>query len=396
MSFRPVLKSGALHPQTMPFLGLILTACVFLCGCPRDQLKYSNVALSAATASPGETVTIEWTFENENLLVSHSVQAFFLTITGLQQTDPEELNISDRSFSFQFTTPVTVLLSCKDENGFADQVAFDIRLKEDFVFTATFRSPTDIEYPRLGYDENRENRVLFSQFLAFFDPPGEENGDVDAVSNFLPPDGFFRGFTTGLQETIGQDGFGRFGFSPGSLYPLVIPTDPNFGQANAMVFGGALAYDGELFPIKADEGEIFGRRGRGLTFEPMFLAIAYRIDFAKPSAELLEIAAGNLNQGLVLPLAFGFLQLSPPGARFVDLEGATLDFDTDGTETGILEGSIKSSRVGFPITTADGDIFDTFVNIDSIEFRTPFVFDKDFAGRLNFGTTPVKVGEAID
>lgn len=378
--------------RTVPCVGLALMACVVLCGCPRDQLKYAAVSTSVAAASPGETITIEWAFENENLLVSHSVQAFFLTITGLQQTTPEELNVTDRSFSFEFTTPVTVLLSCKDENGFADQVAFDIRLKEDFAFAATFRSPTDAQYPRLGYDEDGENQVFFSQFLAFFDPPGEENGDVDAVSNILPSDGFFRGFTTGLQETIGPDGFGRFGFSPGSLYPLVAPTDPSFGQANAMVFGGALAYDGELFPIKADLGEIFGRRGRGLTFEPMFLAIAYRIDFATPSAELLEITAGNLNQGLVLPLVFGFLQLSPPSARFVDLEGATLDFDTDGTETGILEGSIKSSRVGFPITTAQGDIFDTFVNIDSIAFRMPFVFDKDFAGRLNFGPAPVKLG----
>lgn len=127
-----------------------------------------------------------------------------------------------------------------------------------------------------------------------------------------------------------------------------------------------------------------------------FLAIAYRIDFDKPSAELLEIAAGNLNQGLVLPLAFGLLQLSPPSARFVDLDSATLDFDTDGTENGILEGSLKSSRVGFPITTAQGDIFDTFVNIDSIQFRTPFLLDKDFAGRLNFGPTPVKFGRSSE
>ena len=390
MSSRHSQKGRVFPVRTVPFLGLALMGCLVLCGCPQNQLKYAAVSTSAAAASPGETITIEWAFENENLLVSHSVQAFFLTITGLQQTTPEELNVTDRSFSFEFTTPVTVLLSCKDANGFADQVAFDIRLKEDFAFTATFRSPTDTQYPRLGYDENRENQVFFSQFLAFFDPPGEENGDVDAVSNILPSDGFFRGFTTGLQETIGTDGFGRFGFSPGSLYPLVQPTEPSFGQANAMVFGGALAYDGELFPVKADLGEIFGRRGRGLTFEPMFLAISYRIDFAKPSAELLEITAGNLNQGLVLPLVFGLLQLSPPSARFVDLEGATLDFNTDGTETGILEGSIKSSRVGFPITTAQGDIFDTFVNIDSIAFRTPFVFDSDFAGRLNFGPAPVK------
>lgn len=396
MYFRSLLERTASVVRTMPLLLAAFTACALLCGCPRETLKYANVSISAATASPGETVTIQWDFENANLLVSHSVQAFFLTITGLQQTEPEELEVTDRSFSFEFSTPVTVLLSCKDENGFADQVAFDVRLDDSFVLTATFRSPTDTEYPRLGYDQNRENQIFFSQFLAFFDPPAEENGLVDAVSGILPSDGFFRGFTTGLQETIGVDGFGRFGFSPGTLYPLAVPTDPSFGQANAMVFGGALAYDGELFPIKAELGEIFGRRGRGLTFEPMFLAIAYRIDFDKPSAQLLEIATGNLNQGLVLPLAFGLLQLSPPSARFVDLDSASLDFDTDGTENGIIEGFIKSSRVGFPITTAQGDIFDTFVNIDSIQFRTPFLLDKDFAGRLNFGPAPVKLGSSSE
>lgn len=375
---------------------MLFTASVLFCGCPPDRLKFQDVSLSAAEASPGETVTITWTYKNADLLVSHRVQAFFLTVTGLQQTTPEELDITENTFSFQFTTPVTVLLTCNDENGVADQVAFDVRLEDDFVFTATLRSAVDTEYPRLGYDENGENEIFFPQFVAFFDPPKDENGRVDAMNGILPVDGFFRGFTTNLQEVIENDGFGRFGLSQGTLYPLVVPTDPSFGQANAMVFGGALAYDGELFPIKADLGTMFGRRGNGLTFEPMFMAIAYRIGFDPPSAQLVEVSVGNLNQRLVLPLAFGQLQLSPPSTRFVDLDSATLDFNTDGSETGILEGTLKTARVGFPITTAQGDIFDTFVNIDSVTFRAPFLFDNDLAGRLNFGPQPVKSESVTD
>jgi hypothetical protein len=159
-----------------------------------------------------------------------------------------------------------------------------------------------------------------------------------------------------------------------------------------MVFGGAIGYEGEVFPIKGPQGEFLGRRGRGFVFEPIFMTLSFLIDFSVTprNVQIAEVSVGNLSQGLITPVVFGELLLSPPAARFVDVQGASVDFTTDGTQTDVFAGFIKAAQMGLPITTINGDVFDTFVSAESITWHMPFLFDTDLGDRVNFGPQPVR------
>lgn len=375
----------------------MMLALATLSGCP-SNLQLANVSVvspdSAPSAAPGEIVTIQWDYRSPDLLRRQTIQPFFLTALGIQPGALQVLPIDAREFSFEFTAPVTVALICENANGPTDGIGLDFTLREDFEFKATVRALTAREYPRLGYPRNADNYELnFSQFVAFFDPVKDPNGVIDEFSPILANDFFFRAFTSNPQEVFNPAiGRGRFDFFQGAAYPFVVPTRPDQSpQANAMVFGGAIGYEGETFPVKSPDGEFIGRRGRGFVFEPIFMALAFLVNFgANPSVELAEVTIGNLSQGLVTPLVFGELQLSPPGARFVDLASATVDFSTDGTTTDVMEGFIKAAQLGVPITTRGGDIFDTFVSVENITWKMPFLFDNDLGGRVNFGPQAVR------
>ena len=387
-------------PVSMPGVRSIFTAlgCAFamaaLSGCP-SGLKLNNVSVSASEVAPGEVVSIEWAYDNAGELRRQTIQPFFLSAIGILPGQLQELETGAREFSFQFTAPVTVALIAENQNGPTDGIALDFQLKEDFALKATVRALTDREYPRLGYPTGATSyEINFSQFVAFFDPPKDANGVIDEFSPIIGNDFFFRAFTSNPQEVFNAElGLGQFNALQGAAYPFVVPSQPDLSpQANAMIFGGAIGYEGEVFPVKAPEGEFFGRRGRGFVFEPIFMTMAFLINFEKnpPQVEITEVTVGNLSQGLIAPVVFGDLIFSPTNSRFVDVDGATVDFSTDGTQTDVISGFIKAAQMGIPITTTGGDIFDTFAALENITWRMPFLFDNDLEDRVSFGPQAVK------
>jgi hypothetical protein len=374
------------------YLGIILAAGA-LTGCP-SNLRFTAVEVSGTEAAPGERIRISWAYENDGELRRQTIQPFFLSAIGVVPGTLVELPVGTREHTFTFTAPTTVALIAENENGPTDGVALDFGLREDFELKATVRALDNREYPRLGYPTGENSyEIDFSQFVAFFDPPKDANGIIDEFSPVLGNDFFFRAFTSSPQETINNLGLGQFSFFQGAAYPLVVPTQPAISpQANAMVFGGALAYEGEPFPVKGPDDEFFARRGRGFTFEPIFMTMAFLIDFqSNPrDVQITEVTVGNLSQGLITPVVFGELIFSPPSSRFVDVQGATVNFVTDGSETDVMSGTLKAAQMGIPITTADGDIFDAFTSLENITWRMPFLFDNDLGDRVTFGPQAVR------
>ena len=98
----------------------LVVASSMLLGCPDNRgtftpapdpkLKFTNITLSQSRASAGEEIEITWDFENPDLLKLQTAQGISLTLQGLSPTQPVPLDISDRSFKFQFTGPLTVIL----------------------------------------------------------------------------------------------------------------------------------------------------------------------------------------------------------------------------------------------------------------------------------------------
>ena len=382
----------------------LVVASSMLLGCPDNRgtftpapdpkLKFTNITLSQSRASAGEEIEITWDFENPDLLKLQTAQGISLTLQGLSPTQPVPLDISDRSFKFQFTGPLTVILMAEDEDTIdddiltADSVAFDILLDENSFFELQYRpvNPSDqfpslpsaesFKFPRLGADDFSTHLLRFSQFVGFFDRPSSANGVVDQLEPFLSKELTFRALSRSVQEN--ED----FDMEQGSGYQALSPSAPSLGASNAYVFGGAIAYDGEDIPIKAeDDPDLTGRHGAVLSFEPIFMSVVLLVGFQNQTYDIVDIQLGNLSQGFVATLTTG--TLNNGGDLFRGIQGSVLiDSTSDGDSIGTISGSIKGAHVGFGVTTSSNAIFDSIIQIVSADWSMPFLFDTNLNGRL--------------
>lgn len=302
----------------------------------------------------------------------------------------------ERSFKFEFGGPITIVLMAEDEDTIdddtkmADVVAFDILLDEDAFFELDFRpvnTGTEVpgapaaesySYPRLGASGFTTHTLRFSQFVGFFDRPGEENGVIDELEPFLDTGSAFRALSTSVKEND------FFLMKQGSAYQLLSASVPSLGVSNAYVFGGAIAYDGQEIPIKAqDDSEFGGKHGGVLTFEPVFMSIVLEHGFKSDLSTIVDIQLGNLAQGFVATLYTG--TLNNGGELLRGIEG-TVDISstTDGESPGTIAGTIKGATVGFGVTRSNEDIFDSIIHIENVGWSMPFLFDTDLNSRLVF------------
>jgi hypothetical protein len=356
---------------------------------PPPELKFSNVTVSKSRAAPGDRVIVSWDFENADLLKSQKIRFMSLTLEGIS-TQEQQMDLSLRSGSLTFRGPVTIELSAQSQDGGKDAVAFDIRLDRTFSFTANVSAVTSTGYPRLGYAANETSRdISFTTFVGFFDPDNTQsggaapNGEIDQLGSnplaaaLLPRDLPFRGLSRSPNEAQ------HFDLGQGRAYPILANNflqspagTPFLGRqtkADAMIFGGALGYDGSVFPVKdGTEQVVEGRRGAN-QYEPIFMAVAFR---SRPDGTLVvsEIQLGNLAQGLVTTLfTVDSLTLDANHARY--LSQAQVGYGPQ--QPYVISGSILEAQVGLPVTSTEGDIFDTYVKIGKVAWRMPFVADSD-------------------
>jgi hypothetical protein len=354
------------------------------------ELRFRSVSVNRYQAPVSEVIEISWEYEDEDLLVSQTMNRYHLVLRGLE-SDETDIDPSHRRITFPFTMPVTVVLNAYDDLGLADSVAFDVNTEENYYFRADLKSPSDCDptYPRLGYENaERTKHMVFSQFVAFFDPPEVENGVADElVSGFLQTNSFFRAFTSSPFEQCCDDfGFGYFKFDQGSAYPCTDPWCLDQTYANVIIFGGAIAYDGDIIEVKG-MGE--GRQGAEMLFEPVFMAIALRIGWISEVVDVAEIQVGNLNQGLILPLIAG----EEPWyhTRYINtydfsqwtIQGDIVGGQIQNSGPGEIQGFIKNGLLGWPITlNYSGETLDACVQIQNVEFSMPLARDDDLLGRL--------------
>lgn len=363
---------------------------------PIAELRFTDITLSHSRANVGDEIEISWEYENPDLLKLQSIQGIGLLLEGLSLTQPVALDNNERSFKFQFTGPITVVLMAEDEETIdddtrtADSVAFDILLDEDSFFELQYRpvntanevpgapAAESYSYPRLGANDFAAHQIRFSQFAGFFDRPSVTNGVIDELAPILDAGSAFRALSTSVRESD------DFAMKQGSGYQLLSASVPSLGISNAYVFGGAIAYDGEEIPIKAeDDSEFAGRHGGILSFEPIFMAISLLVGFQNQTYDIVDIQLGNLSQGFVATLTTG--TLNNGGDLLRGIQG-TVDIDStsDGSSIGSITGSIKAANVGFGVTTLGGDIFDSIIQIENAEWSMPFLFDTDLNSRLPY------------
>ena len=394
---------------------LIALVAVFGAGCNDDEggvppqnvsrnLSFSLVQSSATRAQIGDTVTIDWQYANPTKLSSQKMQIMSLTLAGISTVE-DTFPRAQRSTSFVFNGPITVVLTAVDRRGRAINAAFDIQLDGQYGFKVSGVQQTPPGFPRWGQrvitstvNGQRVSRIDpaafdidFAQFTGIYEVTdnGIEDGRIDALQipalrNALPSANQFFAHSFSVSEAD------AFGFRAGSSFPLLEPgylLTADGGQfvgqqtrADAVVFGGKIAYDGERV---RDRKSHLGYRRNVALFEPIFACVDLRSD-AAGNLHVADVDLGNTNQGLVLSVFHGETLFRHMGTTAVNYTVPAL------AAVGEISGSIKGSLVGFGVTTSGGDIltssFDgvevpgVYASLDSIDWTTPFAPDTDLSG----------------
>ena len=360
---------------------------------PQGDLRFTSVTVNQVRATVGDQIEISWDYENVDRLAAQQIKTVRLLFQGLCPPDfcPEpigELDTSVREASFIFAGPVTIVLEADDAGG-STNVVFDIKLDEEFSLQAEVRS-TNVQYPRLGYPVGTDRRIIeFSQFLGIYELPddaGAEDPVIDWLANipsvaaFLPPDEAFRALSFGENESNGFD------MRQGSGFPdLDIDfRDTSDGQqftaqtnADVVLFGGALAYDGTVTTIKVAEGEVEARANISFCCEAIFVVVDLRTD-DNGALHVANIHIGNLNQGLVISVFDGFT--APVIASTLGSE-MSLAYDVPALgDVGIIEGFIKGNVLSGDRFTSSGDPLYLSVAVN-LQWYAPFYPDTDLGGR---------------
>lgn len=373
-------------------------------------------------ANLGELVTFSWGYENEDKLVDQTIIAMDVGFGGVAEfseisskfdsDDENYLPPDERDGDFEFVGPVTIIITAEDDEGKSHTVAFDITYATDFFMTAEITATatnTNLNfaqtYPDFGYEGNSLIRTInFTQFVGIHDYDGD--GIIEDLKLFLNPEFNFRAMSTSVFESE------EFGYKQGSAYPLFnlkfqetsdgqtlnsIDQDgnavPDFLKANAVIFGGAIIYDGTVSILeRTDEGPIEVREGETLTFTPIAITVdlhncASRYGVANTPGDIhcqtlfantttkaivTNVHIANLTQGLVVSSYNNANLLSnPDNEEAVDY---TLEPSLRGTANGLVKGFAPMDIS--PIST--NSVFNIGLEYD-INWDVPFFPDFDLA-----------------
>jgi len=184
-------------------VGVLVLGLALWGGCEdEEEFKITSFRASKLEAEAGETVTISWSYEQEDSLTSQQLKFLTLTFTGIAER-AVTLGNGERSHQFRFEGPVDLILEAEGGSA-SDKAALSIGQVQDFYFHMGVSS-SDPRYPYLGYPEitdggggcagastgyARSMTLKFEKFFAFYDDP--ENALVDDVTTILPRENFFR------------------------------------------------------------------------------------------------------------------------------------------------------------------------------------------------------------
>ena len=285
--------------------------------------------------------------------------------------------------------------------------AADVRLDQSFHFRAAGVRVHDPRFPRLGQPRIPDGTIIdvrrvppprfssgpfdidFTSFFGIYEMPPED-GVIDAlleVADTMPTDASFfaRSFDTR------EDASPPFRFTIGSAMPFL---DAGFlgGEgaqffggpvhADAVVFAGKIAYDGEDRRDRKS-GQRF--RTRIVSYEPIFAAVDLRSDDAG-NFFVADLHLGNSVQGLVVSAYHGANLGRHVGSYdFPSYAIAGLG------DVGEISGNIKGSRVAFGVTprgtstpvtsVVDGlELDGAYVDVDAIDWRVQFLPDTNLTG----------------
>jgi hypothetical protein len=325
-----------------------------------DEFKIVSFTSNVVTATVGTQITLSWGYQEEGELTNQKLIFLKETFQGISREE-YSLDRSQRSYNFTFSGPRTIMLEAQAEEG-QDNAALTIYIAQNFYLRMTTTNDYP-DYPFLGA-ANADGSISheFTSFFAFYNER-EQDCVVDDLRTILSPQNFFRAYSFSPFEQ------NNFGLREGSMFPTVM-NNPQAGCANVILFGGKIATDGKPQKYQAKDGE--GTSYVGVTrYERIFISIALFVGFSStpsPSA-CIDIALGNLEQGLVTP------------ANYNDLGSTTrcgeyeLNWQNRGTQYGSIRGYFKGTVVGNYITLQNGDLIYAIVHAPDIQFDMPFLPD---------------------
>lgn len=216
----------------------------------------------------------------------------------------------------------------------------------------------------------------------------------------------FRALTQSPRELAdpGRPGGGYFPMLQGRDYPLLNaeflsrPDPFDAGQtygahlarygvtnADAVAFGGTLLYDGEPFVVRTDKGEEVPGFRAVPAYGAIFLAIILRSHTdgnaeTKDPLLIADLQIGNAAKGLIPTLT----TLTQVGLDR-RLAGGATDY---GEEPGlglVQSGSIALARPGIVFTTLGGSPLKGYVRLEDLQWKVPFVSDRDLLPEVDCG-----------
>lgn len=365
----------------------------------------------------GDEVEIRWSYPSSLLPEKQDYVLVRHTILGSvrEEIDLEE---DDRSLTFTFQGPTTVFVRAfedEDETEPFSEVAVEIRYDTDYFFEALVTTSVPAtgdpvstvlaetaarNYPRLDYpaasftqpESSFTKRIRFTSFLGIRNQFPDEFIDFFVLNapqfELNSP---FRMVSLTRNEAEGFDAVEGVAF-PEICHEALVPerchasADPpdtfkSISHANALVFGGALAYGGTPETvITSKDGSTIVYRDPETEGEPIFMLIALSSGLANTffdetgKLEVVDIFVGNAAQKLVLSAFWGTSQSD------ADLGEPEADYETVGPENLTLKGSIKDAYI---IDTLELDLFEKFplnFRITDASWNVPFRRDDDLLG----------------
>ena len=119
---------------------------------PSPELAFSLVSSSATQAEIGQSIVVDWEYTEASQLRAQTVKLIRLSMAGLVTVE-DELPRTQRSTSFAFNGPVTVVITATDRRGRQIDAAFDVRLSSDYHFRLQGVVASHPGYPRLGQQQ---------------------------------------------------------------------------------------------------------------------------------------------------------------------------------------------------------------------------------------------------
>jgi hypothetical protein len=392
----------------------ITVPAVLVAGC-NDRGTFTPFRVNAFScnklrAENGEALTLQWDYDNVDLLKMQKLRFLRLHLSGIAQ-EIVDLDINDRSFPFTFNGPITVEIQATtdevtEESPFAPRFSAGLTVNklQDLFVRATFQSASNTpNFPFLGYTQepvqaqvtNNSVDVEFTQFAGFFDANGD--GRIDPLVQFF--DGSTEAFRALSITGVEAEGFG---FRQGANFPFQSFNNPGIGRANGMIYAGAIVMNGQDIPYKADDGDGVARTsintGQGattasLTFDPIYIGIP--LLEAGNQVTMADIQVGNLNQKLVTtvttnPLLTAVASFGEINTLTVNRSASLSVGDIKAATTGITVSPAPPPATGGSTTTPTTTPpppppFDALVDISSLAWQTEYMRDQDLLNVLTLG-----------